>query len=213
MSAADAADAVSDIHSRVAASLETMGVGLGTSGAGARADGMEEDSAAAALAAAAATGGAGALGDVRRFLNRLLGLPLQEQNLAFAYFQASLAAEIAAAKAQGLWVEGVADLPGQNISRAGPPEVLWVDPLTGLKTLRHEVTVDRGMSFEAAAAKLAHERRPDDHSGFRVSRRPMFGRDVYILALQRPDDPHSFAIFRANTGAAGRLGLGRSLVA
>ena len=201
------ADTVSGIHARVAASLETMGVGLGAgAGAAPRADGVEEDAAAAALAAAATTGGAGALGDVRRFLNRLLGLPLAEQNLAFAYFQASLGAEIAAAKAAGLYVEGVADLPGQNIARNGAPEVLWVDALTGLRTVRHEVTVDRGMSFEAAAAKLAHERRPDDHSGFRVSRRPMFGRSVYILALQKPDDPHSFAIFRPNTGGRGAAG-------
>jgi hypothetical protein len=35
---------------------------------------------------------------------------------------------------------------------------LWVDPLTRLPTLRHDLTIDRGMSFEAAAARLAHER-------------------------------------------------------
>ena len=33
-----------------------------------------------------------------------------------------------------------------------------MDPFTGLPTLRHDLSIDRGMSFEAAAARLAHER-------------------------------------------------------
>lgn len=39
------------------------------------------------------------------------------------YFQATLAAEIRAAKADGKYFEGVSDLPGQNIQRAGEPQV------------------------------------------------------------------------------------------
>lgn len=47
---------------------------------------------------------------MRRFLNRLLGLPLGRQNLLFNYFAATLAAEIGAAKAEGRYSEGVSDL-------------------------------------------------------------------------------------------------------
>lgn len=123
-----------------------------------------------------------------------------------------------------------------------------MDPFTGLPTLRHDLSIDRGMSFEAAAARLAHERSgapapvcrmgqlmgalsyqpqlpllcttarlvqhssfvkhnsfaplpgPSDRSGFRASRRPMFGRTTYLLALQKPGAHNVFAICRPNTG-------------
>lgn len=41
----------------------------------------------------------------RRFLNRLLGLPVARQNLLFAYFEACLHAETRAAKAEGRYFE------------------------------------------------------------------------------------------------------------
>lgn len=63
------------------------------------------------------------LGDVRRFLNRILGLPLFRQNLLFNYFAASLAAEIAAARAEGRYSEGVSDLFGSSIQLQGDAEV------------------------------------------------------------------------------------------
>jgi hypothetical protein len=50
------------------------------------------------------------------------------------------------------------DLPGQDIARAREPQRLWVDHLTGLPTMRHDLTIDRGASFEHAVARLHHER-------------------------------------------------------
>ena len=49
---------------------------------------------------------------MRRFLNRLLGLPVAHQNLLFAYFNATVNAEITAAKADGTFSEGLSDLGG-----------------------------------------------------------------------------------------------------
>ncbi len=49
-------------------------------------------------------------------------------------------------------------------------QVLWVDPYRGLKTLRHELTLDRGISFQAACRKLQHEQGADECSGFMRSR-------------------------------------------
>ena len=56
----------------------------------------------------------------RRFLNRLLGLPVARQNLLFAYFTATLGAEIRAAKAEGRYFEGVSDLGGSHVSKVEP---------------------------------------------------------------------------------------------
>ena len=49
-------------------------------------------------------------------------------------------------------------------------QVLWVDPYRGLKTLRHDLTLDRGVSFQAASRKLEHEQGADELSGFMRSR-------------------------------------------
>ena len=51
-------------------------------------------------------------------------------------------------------------LPMQMLCRCAlhAAQVLWTDPLTQLPTMRHDVKIDRGMSFEAAVARLQHER-------------------------------------------------------
>ena len=60
----------------------------------------------------------------RRFLNRLLGVSVARQGLLFAYFAATLTAEIQAAKAEGRYFEGLSDLSGSAIERTYPkPEV------------------------------------------------------------------------------------------
>ena len=61
----------------------------------------------------------------RRFLNRLLGLPVARQNLLFAYFTATLGAEIRAAKAEGRYFEGVSDLGGSHVSKVEPKVRCW----------------------------------------------------------------------------------------
>jgi hypothetical protein len=137
---------------------------------------------------------------VRRFLNRLLALPLAQQNLLFNYFAATLAAEIAAARAEGRYSEGVADLHGSSISRAGPPAVLWSEGGEGpgapgaLTTWVNTLRVDRGVAFADAMRRLSHDRLPGDDSGFRRSRRPMFGSYMLLLALQKPGQKNSFTL-------------------
>ena len=38
-------------------------------------------------------------------------------------------------------------------------QTLWVDPYRELRTLRHDLTLDRGVSFEAALRRLEFERK------------------------------------------------------
>ncbi|WIA22798.1 hypothetical protein OEZ86_009751 [Tetradesmus obliquus] len=189
---------------------DMMGIGL----SGRSNDSVVEDrikdtvSAAAKDANAAAAPGAKDLGDVRRFLNRLLGLPLGRQNLLFNYFAATLAAEIAAARAEGRYTEGVSDIQGSSISLARPPQLLWGAASGGseagaaAQTWVNTLQVDRGMTFEDAARRLAHESFPGCLSGFRRSRRPMFGSHLVLLALQKPGQKHLFSLVRPNTGEA-----------
>lgn len=46
-------------------------------------------------------------------------------------------------------------------------QVLWTDAASGMQTLRHELTIDRGVDFDSAVRHLEHERSADDQSGFR----------------------------------------------
>ena len=48
-----------------------------------------------------------------------------------------------------------------------------------------------------SGSNLAQE---GDRSGFRRSRAPMFGRNMTLLALQKPGAPNYFSILRPNTG-------------
>lgn len=137
---------------------------------------------------------------MRRFLNRLLGLPVARQNLLFNYFTATLAACIRSAKAEGRYSEGMSDMPASNISQAQPPETLWTDPHSGLKTLQNTLRIDRGISYAAAVERLERECRAGDASGFYISKRDIFGRKLVLLATAKPGSSQMFSICRPNTG-------------
>ena len=92
--------------------------------------------------------------EVRRFLNRLLGLPLAEQSTLFDAFSTALAAGIAAAKREGKYDEGISDVSGSSVSLVEEEATLWRDPLTGAETRSAVVQSDRGVSHAAAVARL-----------------------------------------------------------
>ncbi|GAX76479.1 hypothetical protein CEUSTIGMA_g3924.t1, partial [Chlamydomonas eustigma] len=152
------------------------------------------------------------VGDVRRFLNRILGLPLLEQNLLFSYFSATLTAEIKAAKTEGKYSEGLSDLVGRSVKLV-TTQTFWHDSTnSGLSTKANVFSLDRGISYQEAVRRLQHE--GDDIlklSGFRRAKRPVHAGAAVMLAIHkaaggtaggggRPGAAGAFTIIRPNTG-------------
>jgi hypothetical protein len=79
-------------------------------------------------------------------------------------------------------------------------QTLWVDPHSGLKTVRNNLRVDRGVSFERALQRLASEAVSGDGSGFYVSKRPIGGKTLVLLAIARPFAGNMYNVCRPNTG-------------
>lgn len=62
--------------------------------------------------------------DVKRFLNRLLGLPVNAQNSLFGFYTDAVAYRVALARQDGKFSEGMADISASNIRLKHPLEVL-----------------------------------------------------------------------------------------
>ena len=84
---------------------------------------------------------------VARFLNRLLGMPLGQQNLLFELFARLTEDVIERRREEGALDEGIRTLKGASIKVAARADV-------GGGVERVEVHVDRGCDFDAARAEL-----------------------------------------------------------
>jgi hypothetical protein len=162
----------------------------------------------------------GDMGDVSKFLNRLLGLKVLNQNMMFAYFCECLSVIISIAKKEGRFNEGVTDIRGQSIEMVGSPKEVFMDyKLSHVPTIHTHVVVDRGVSWEKALQ--LYDQHIADHqplvatesasaggsgqggcrgSGFYCSKREQYHRHLYLLALQKENSTHLFNITRPNTG-------------
>lgn len=89
---------------------------------------------------------------VVRFLNRLLGLPLRDQDLAFRYFSAVMDAFVRRAKSEGKFDDGIKTISHQLSLQHR--DVIHTDPHTGATAEYSELLVDDGMSYEDAAKML-----------------------------------------------------------
>ena len=152
--AAAAAPTAEALHIALAPCTAALGLGAGA--------GAEDAAAGAPDAAGDKAATAKDLGDVRRFLNRLLAMPVALQNLLYRSFAATLAAELRAAQAEGQHSEGVSDLPAADIRLAGAPAELWRPPHSTLATTATRLQLDRGVSFDAALEVLKATGQPVD---------------------------------------------------
>ena len=149
--------------------------------------------------------------DVKRFLNRILGLPAHFQALMFAYFARTLEIHIKQCKLDGLYDEGVSDVRARSITRVGKVEFLYTHPGTNGHTMLHTLNIDRGLSFEEASeraksaikganpdatldsvdlSKLDELFKEHDLGGFFVSKRIFVNEKTfsYVLALRKVGD-------------------------
>eukprot|EP00124_Ichthyophonus_hoferi_P002527 Ihof_evm6s175 gene=Ihof_evmTU6s175 len=139
-------------------------------------------------------------GGVKKFLNRILGMPINLQYMLYGYFTAILNQIVSSARMDGSYNEGVMDLAGENIVMIGQ-HVLYQDPASSVITTLHALDVDRGISFESALNTLRALTNPDD--GFYIAKKAFFGKFQVILAIKRGAQSFSYRALRPATGKSG----------
>jgi len=96
---------------------------------------------------------------VPKFLNRILGLGLTKQSLLMDYFLTFLEVEVKAARTAGKMDVGIKTLTGQHVEIVDKPRSFSFSEDCQVKV--YKVTVDKGMTFEAAfknySEELAHQ--------------------------------------------------------
>jgi len=140
--------------------------------------------------------------NVRRFLNRLLGVPVLRQNILFGLFGDTLHAVINAAKLEGSYTEGVNQLGGQHVALDGKAnQVVLTEPFHGARLLKSNFVSDRGLSWDQAFEmyKTSGSRYPRD--GFYFKKKKWYGRREIMLVFTAPGtDELEVEIYRPNMG-------------
>lgn len=144
--------------------------------------------------------------NMSKFMNRILGLPVELQNTLFKYFTDTLDAVIAQAKKAGRYDLGILDLGtgGDLVKRVRCDSFLQKHATGTAKTELHTVLVERGLSWEAALEKL--EDCSDSDEGFYLSAQARNNRKTAILAVADTGRSKStkggklFRVYRPNTG-------------
>ncbi|XP_060078626.1 uncharacterized protein LOC132558114 [Ylistrum balloti] len=139
------------------------------------------------------------MGDVSKFLNRILGLSVSKQNMVFTYFIECMKLMVQNAKMEGRYNEGMLDIKASSVEIVNKPRELFKNLTKGhTDTKLLELKVDRGVSWSSALTRLDTHKGPRD--GFYASKREIFGRKLYILATQKEHSSHLFRYTRPNTG-------------
>lgn len=107
--------------------------------------------------------------NMSKFLNRILGMPVELQNRLFKYFTDTLAAIITQAKRSGRFDLGILDLGagGEVVKRVRCVTFLRKHATGTAPTELHTVHVERGMSWPEALDKFSEL--TSENEGFWVS--------------------------------------------
>jgi hypothetical protein len=96
-------------------------------------------------------------GKVDKFLNRLLGLKLSEQQQLFDFFSSTFDAVVMQKRAEGTFDEGVVNLKAQHLTEVSC-EHLHTDKLSGATTTITTLKLDRGVSWDAALKRMEEQK-------------------------------------------------------
>ncbi|XP_077441517.1 protein strawberry notch homolog 1 [Vanacampus margaritifer] len=136
--------------------------------------------------------------NIGKFLNRILGMEVHQQNALFQYFSDTLAAVIQEAKRNGRFDMGILDLGSghEKVKKVDCKKFLTPGYTASGHVELFTVGVERGMSWEEATHDWADQNGPDD--GFYVQSRN--NKKTAILVKEVNTKKRLFLVFRPNTG-------------
>ncbi|XP_037935449.1 protein strawberry notch isoform X2 [Teleopsis dalmanni] len=152
--------------------------------------------------------------NISKFLNRILGMPVELQNRLFKYFTDTLTAVINQAKRGGRFDLGILDLgaAGENVTRVQLIRFIRKHATGKAPTELHTVRVERGMIWQAILNKYADLN--GKYDGFYLSHQTRNNKRTAILAVEieatetskhkKHEKPSKkdmmFRVYRPNTG-------------
>ncbi|XP_056592504.1 protein strawberry notch homolog 1 isoform X1 [Triplophysa dalaica] len=141
--------------------------------------------------------------NIGKFLNRILGMEVQQQNALFQYFSDTLSAVIQNAKKSGRYDMGILDLGSgdEKVKKVEVKKFLTPGYSTSGHVELYTVSVERGMSWEDATHVWADQNGPDD--GFYVQVRN--NKKIAILVKEVDSRKRFFMVHRPNTGKQVKL--------
>ncbi|KAM6986470.1 protein strawberry notch homolog 1 [Aplochiton taeniatus] len=136
--------------------------------------------------------------NIGKFLNRILGMEVQQQNALFQYFSDTLGAVIQEAKKNGRYDMGILDLGSgdEKVRKVDCKKFLTPGYSTSGHVELYTVSVERGMSWEEATHAWAEQSGPDD--GFYVQVRN--NKKTSVLVKEVNTKKRLFLVYRPNTG-------------
>ncbi|XP_039531969.1 protein strawberry notch homolog 1 isoform X1 [Pimephales promelas] len=141
--------------------------------------------------------------NIGKFLNRILGMEVQQQNALFQYFSDTLSAVIQNAKKTGRYDMGILDLGSgdEKVKKVDAKKFLTPGYSTSGHVELYTVSVERGMSWEDATHVWADQNGPDD--GFYIQVRN--NKKIAILIKEVNPRKRLFMVYRPNIGKQVKL--------
>uniref|UniRef100_A0A671NNA9 Protein strawberry notch homolog 1 n=1 Tax=Sinocyclocheilus anshuiensis TaxID=1608454 RepID=A0A671NNA9_9TELE len=141
--------------------------------------------------------------NIGKFLNRILGMEVHQQNALFQYFADTLNAVIQNAKKSGRYDMGILDLGSgdEKVKKVDVKKFLTPGYSTSGHVELYTVSVERGMSWEDATHVWADQNGSDD--GFYVQVRN--NKKIAILIKEVNPRKRLFMVYRPNIGKQVKL--------